>query len=290
MIMKILIIGCNGQLGYDMVSIYNAERYTVNGIDYPEIDITDRSLTETIIKDITPNIIINCAAYTAVDACEDNSNTAFAVNAEGIANIACSAELIHARVVHISTDYVFDGLKNSPYIESDITNPQSVYGKSKLEGEKRLSSITDKHYIFRIAWLYGTHGSNFVKTIRHLALKKQREGQPLRVVNDQFGTPTYTRDICKQIMRVLPTDQFGLYHCTNEGECTWYDFACHIVNHFNIDIKILPCSTAAFPRPAPRPPYAVLGNYRLKSLGIHSMLHWKDAFNTFIEKTKENEL
>lgn len=288
--MKILIIGCNGQLGYDMVLVCKKKGHTVFGIDLPEIDITNRTSVRNTIKKINPDTIINCAAYTAVDECENNQETAYAVNAEGVANIAHAANSINATVVHFSTDYVFDGLKSSPYIESDVTNPQSVYGKSKLEGEKQLLSITDKHFIFRIAWLYGNHGNNFVKTIHNLALSKLKKNQPLKVVNDQFGTPTYTKNICSQILSVIPTDNFGIYHCTNEGECIWFDFASYIAKHLKLNIEIIPCSTTEFPRPAPRPPYSVLENNHLKSLGLNCMPHWKEAFKAFIEEIEENGL
>ena len=287
--MKTIIIGCNGQLGYDMVSVFKTEGHMVQGIDLPDIDITDLTSVKTTIKKINPDIIINCAAYTAVDDCENNEETAFAVNAEGIANIANAAESIGAPVVHFSTDYVFDGLKKSPYIESDATNPQSVYGKSKLEGEHNLIKSTKKYFIFRISWLYGRHGNNFAKTIRKVALQKLKSNEPLKVVNDQFGTPTYTKSVCKQILSVIFTDNFGIYHCTNEGECTWFDFAKYITESFTINSEIIPCTTAEFPRPAPRPPYSVLENNCLKTSGLNNMPHWKDAFKVFIEEINENE-
>ena len=288
--MKILVIGCNGQLGYDMVSFYKTKGYNTYGVDLPEIDITDPASVKNTINKITPDTIINCAAYTAVDECENNQKTAYSINAEGVVNIAHAAHSMNATVVHFSTDYVFDGLKGCPYIESDKTNPLSVYGKSKLEGEKQLSSITDKYFIFRIAWLYGNHGKNFVKTIYHLALSKLKKNQPLKVVNDQFGTPTYTKSICNQIDSVIRTDNFGIYHCTNEGECSWFDFANYITKHLNLNIEIIPCTTTEFPRPAPRPPYSVLENNHLKSLGLNCMPLWKEAFKTFIEEIEENGL
>lgn len=288
--MKTLIIGCNGQLGHDMVSVFKTEGHITQGIDLPDMDITNRTSAETTIKEINPDIIINCAAFTAVDDCENNEETAHAVNAGGVANIANAAESIDAPLVHFSTDYVFDGLKKSPYIESDVTNPQSVYGKSKLEGEHNLIKSTGKYFIFRISWLYGRHGNNFVKTIRRVALQKLKNNEPLKVVNDQFGTPTSSISVCKQILPVISTNNFGIYHCTNEGECTWFDFAGYIIKHLNITVEIIPCTTAEFPRPAPRPPYSVLENNHLKSLGLNNMPHWNKAFKTFIEEINESEL
>jgi len=290
--MNITIIGCNGQLGHDMVSACAAEGHRTQCIDRPDIDITDRALTEKKVREADTECIINCSAYTAVDACETNEKTAYAINADGVANIARAAKLTGASVVHISTDYVFDGTKTIPYVETDAANPQSVYGKSKLAGENYLMSILDKHYIFRIAWLYGKHGANFVKTIRTLARQRAQKRQPLFVVNDQLGAPTCTKDVCRQVLTLLSRrpDQYGLYHCSNKGICSWYEFACYIVKMFNIDAEIKPCTTAEFPRPAQRPAFSVLENHRLVSLGIHIMPHWKEAFNRFIKEIQESDL
>lgn len=287
--MNITIIGCNGQLGYDMVSLCEADGNRVYGIDYPDIDITDRISTEIALKKSLPELIINCAAYTAVDDCERNQKEAIAVNAGGVANIAEVAKSLSIPMVQISTDYVFDGHKKSPYLESDKPNPQSVYGKSKLEGEKRLCAITEKHFLFRIAWLYGSHGKNFVKTIHSLGKEMHQKKRPLKVVNDQFGTPTYTKDICRQILKAFQTGIYGTYHCTSEGECSWYDFACYILNSFNIATEVIPCSTEEFPRPAQRPPYGVLENMHLKSLNINIMPHWQKAFDAFVSEVSSND-
>lgn len=284
--MKIAVIGCNGQLGYDMVSVCRSKGYTVTGIDYPAIDIKDQQLTNTIIKNIMPDVIINCAAYTDVDSCESNIQEAYSVNSSGVANIANAAKSIGTKIVHISTDYVFDGKKHSPYIETDIPNPMSVYGKSKLDGELEFIKITEKYFIFRIAWLYGINGTNFVKTIRKLADKRQKLKLPLKVINDQIGTPTYSKDVCEQIMEIIPTQNFGIYHCTNEGECSWYEFAHQIIDFFNIQVELLPCHTGEFNLPAPRPAYSVLENSHLKSLGIHLMPYWKESLNHFLKEIK----
>ncbi len=288
--MKILIIGCNGQLGQDMVTMCRSYGHEITTIDYPDIDITKREMTDTVIKKSTPNLIINCAAYTAVDDCESNQKKAYSINADGIENIAAGALHVDSGVVHFSTDYVFNGKKGLPYIESDPTNPESVYGKSKRAGEIKLSDITPKHYIFRIAWLYGAHGANFVKTIHRIALRNKEEKKPLRVVNDQFGTPTWTKDICRQVLSVITDNRFGIYHCTGEGVCSWYDFACAIVKAYNIDVTVEPCTTEEFPRPAPRPPFSVLENNHLKSLGINLMPHWQDSFGAFMQEIRNSEI
>jgi dTDP-4-dehydrorhamnose reductase len=211
--------------------------------------------------------IINCAAYTAVDACETDRDRAFAVNADGAGLLACSARAHDCSFVHFSTDYVFDGTKTGPYIESDPANPVSVYGKSKLEGELLVRNNCKQSFIFRIAWLYGTGGSNFVKTIRNVARK---------------NAAAYTADVCRQTLRMIETPHFGLYHSTSEGECSWFDFASEIVRCAGIPAQVQPCTTAEFPRPAPRPANSVLENGGLKRLGLNFMPHWKEAFAAFL--------
>lgn len=279
---SILIIGSNGQLGSDMVMLSKQAGFNVSEIDFPQIDITDPSMTERCIIDFKPDYVINCAAYTAVDDCETHQETAFAVNALGAQNIALSAKKAGAVMVHISTDYVFDGKKDSPYLEQDQTAPLTAYGKSKLEGERLIAASCEKYQIFRIAWLYGISGNNFVKTIRNVAQKKMQQKQPLTVVNDQFGTPTYTREVCAQILKMITQPYYGIFHCTNEGYCSWYDFAQEIISAAGIEVELVPCTTEDFPRPAPRPHYSVLENANLKKLNMNIMKDWKEAFKSFL--------
>jgi dTDP-4-dehydrorhamnose reductase len=278
----ILIIGSNGQLGSDMVRIAAQGDRRVVGIDYPQIDITDAKGTlHTIIRH-SPSVIINCAAYTAVDACESDRASAFALNSEGVAALAHAAVECDAELVHISTDYVFDGNKRGAYTEEDEPNPVSVYGKSKYEGERRLAEIMQRWYIIRIAWLYGVQGENFVKTICRLSRRQAEQNKPLRVVNDQWGSPTWTQQVCNQILRILALDTaYGIYHCTAEGKCTWYDFALRITQRYSLPADIEPCTSEAFPRPAPRPHNSVLENRMVKKRGINSMLRWDTAFEEF---------
>jgi dTDP-4-dehydrorhamnose reductase len=280
--MRILIMGSNGQLGSDMVKLCGQKGHDAHGVDVPDIDIRSKDSVSHAVQSVLPELIINCAAYTAVDACESNTDAAFAVNADGVAHLACVAREAGIGMVHFSTDYVFDGAKGRPYIETDATNPLSVYGASKLAGEQRLQEILDKCYIFRISWLYGAGGSNFVKTIRRAAAEKKAAGEPLKVVADQKGTPTYTIDICRQVLAVIGHEQFGLYHCTSEGECSWYDFACHILNASGTDVDIVPCKTADYPVAAPRPLYSVLENMRLKECDFHCMRPWQEGFGDFL--------
>ncbi|MCU0608944.1 MAG: dTDP-4-dehydrorhamnose reductase [Chitinispirillaceae bacterium] len=284
--MRILVAGSNGMLGTDMTALARAAGHDVIGLDFPDIDITHSDSIRRHCDAIKPDAIINCAAYTAVDACETNEAIAYSVNTEGVGNLAQCAQEAGCTLVHISTDYVFDGTKRSPYIESDQTNPASIYGKSKLEGEKLVIKHCSRYFILRIAWLYGLHGNNFVRTIRTIAAKNSSGDKPLRVVSDQRGTPTYTVDVCRQTLRLLTTDHFGLYHATNEGSCSWYNFASAIVAAAGIPVRVEPCSTTEFPRPAPRPANSVLENAGLKKLGLNIMQEWSVAWQEFLKSEK----
>ncbi|MFP4416294.1 MAG: dTDP-4-dehydrorhamnose reductase [Chitinispirillaceae bacterium] len=287
--MKILVIGSKGQLGSDMCISCRKHGHQVWPVDVPDIDITTESSVRDVISGLKPEVVINCAAFTDVDACEQRQELAFAVNGIGVENIGRQSATVGSRVIHISTDYVFDGTKKSAYIETDSPCPQSIYGKSKLAGEEALGRTNEKSAILRVAWLYGVYGKNFVKTIRRVARQKAQEGAKLSVVNDQFGTPTYTGDVCAQTLKILQDDYYGIFHCTNEGECTWFDFASHIIDCSGISVQIEPCTTDAFPRPAPRPHNSVLENKRLKEAGIHCMRDWKDAFASFLKEEKVSE-
>lgn len=277
--MKICIIGHKGMLGQDMMIEAQKENHDVVGVDIDEIDITKLDSVLEVIGKIEPDVIINCAAYTAVDLCEEKVDLAHAVNGAGPGNIGMVAKELNIKVVHISTDYVFDGDSKDAYIEDSLTNPKSVYGKSKLAGEQKLIAATDKFYILRIAWLYGEHGNNFVKTISNLA--KDRDS--LKVVNDQFGSPTWTVNVCSQILKILKSGDYGIYHATSEGACSWFDFTKYILESYKIECEVLPCTTDEFPRPAPRPAYSVLENGNLKKQKINIMPHWKEAFDKYVE-------
>jgi len=281
-IMKILVIGSGGQLGHDFVDQAKLCGHAVTPVDYPQIDIRDESSVRSHIRAASPDVVINCAAYTAVDDCETQRDMAMALNADACGNLARCAREHSSLLVHISTDYVFDGKASAPYTEECGTNPQSVYGLSKLRGEEIITEQYDNSMIFRIAWLYGVHGNNFVKTIRRVAASNAKENRPLRVVNDQFGTPTWTVDVCRQILSVLSIKERGVFHCTSEGACSWYDFAKEIVAVSGISAEVQPCTTAEFQRPAPRPQYSVLENARLKSIGANIMPDWRAGFGEFL--------
>ena len=280
--MKLLIIGSNGQLGYDFVNMASAAGHTVIPVDYPQIDICSEQSVESAVAAARPDAIINCAAFTAVDDCETATDKAFALNAEACGYLAASAKKHSATLVHFSTDYVFDGRASQPYTEKCQTNPQSVYGKSKLRGEEIITGLYDNVMIFRIAWLYGAHGNNFVKTIRRIAYDRASEGKPLRVVNDQFGSPTWTVSVCRQVLAILNKPARGIFHCTSEGSCSWYDFARIITVAYGIYVDLEPCTTEEFPRPAPRPHYSVLENAHLKSIRANIMPDWYKGFREFL--------
>ncbi|MDD5672772.1 MAG: dTDP-4-dehydrorhamnose reductase, partial [Chitinivibrionales bacterium] len=285
--MKLLVIGCKGQLGSDMVVLARKAGHEVVCTDTPDIDIADAHSVKAALMRCDPEGVVNCAAYTNVDGCETNRELAFAVNAAGAGNVAAAADAVGALTMHISTDFVFDGLLGRSLTESDTPNPQSVYGKSKLEGERLVLANTRRAQIFRIAWLYGLHGNNFVKNIRAIAQKKSGSGEVLKVVDDQFGTPTFTREVCRQILAMLSVGEYGVFHGTAEGYCSKFDFARHIIKKAGIPLEIVPCTTDEFPMPARRPVFGVLENSRLKALGKNVMVDWKAAFEEFLEAEKK---
>ena len=277
---KILVTGCNGQLGREINSFYKDR----NGIELINTDVDELDITN--IKDVTdlvesekPYAIINCAAYTAVDACETNEDIAFKVNVIGPRNLSIAARAVGARMIHISTDYVFDGTKQTPYYESDPICPQSVYGKTMAEAEKMVTMFADRFFIFRTAWLYGD-GKNFVRTM----LRLSKDHDEVRVVNDQFGTPTSTAELVKAIDSIMFTRNYGIYHATCEGSCNWAEFASEIFKLAGKDTKVIGISTAEYGAPANRPAHSILENRMLKAVGGYTFCDWHDAIKTYLEQ------
>jgi len=264
-----------------MTAMAAADGHAVTGVDLPECDITDEAAAARTVREAGPDLVINCAAYTAVDDCEKNAELAFRVNRDGAGYAAAAAHRSGAAFVHFSTDYVFDGASGRPYAETDRPNPLTVYGKSKLAGELAAAAACPRHQILRTAWLYGREGANFVKAILRNAARCAREGKPLRVVNDQHGTPTWSVDLCRQALALAGLEQWDVFHATSEGACTWFDFAVRIVAAAGIRVEVQPCTTREFPRPAPRPAHSVLENARLKTLGRNVMPPWDLAFDRF---------
>lgn len=275
--MKVLVTGATGQLGRDAVDILS-RRHVVVALGRKQLDISDLDAVIRRVGEIRPDIVVNAAAYTRVDMCEENVDLAYRVNAVGARNMAIACLENNARLVHISTDYVFDGEKGRPYTEFDRTNPLNVYGRSKLAGEELVKEILPRHYIVRTSWLYGAEGNNFVKTV----VKLSRERDSLQVVDDQTGTPTYTRDLVKAIERLIQTDNYGTFHCSNNGECTWYQFAREIFRLMGIGVRVYPVTTEKLARPAARPRYSVLDNYMLRLTIGDSMRSWKEALEEYL--------
>ena len=284
--MKILITGAKGMLGTDLLRELSGTDECV-GVDLDELDITDLAASLAFIKNLKPGLIINAAAYTNVDACESNADLAFKVNAIGARNMAVASGEYQIPFLHFSTDYVFDGEKGSPYIETDPANPASVYGHSKLEGENYVRQLTNRYYIVRIQWLYGKHGKNFVSTI----IRAAREKGELKVVNDQWGSPTYTRDVCKTVSRLIRQPGYGTYHVTNGGIITWHAFTEEILRRANITgVKLAPCTTEEFPRPAKRPKYSALMNRNLSLCGFEPMRPYSEALADYLKECVDGEI
>ena len=289
--MKILITGSNGQLGKELVNQLEAINQSINQPKYvilattrSDLDISNQTNVDNFILHNKPDVVVNCAAYTKVDACEDNIEIAYKINALGVRNLAIASEKVNAKLIHISTDYVFNCFSKYPYREDNKTEPNSVYGKSKLMGEKFVEQFSHKYFILRTAWLYG-NGNNFVKTMIKLSL----ENKEVNVVNDQFGTPTSTVDLAKIIIRIMETEHYGVYHATCEGECSWYDFAKKIFKLKNIDIKVNPIKSNEFKCKAPRPLYSVLDNFMLKLIGLNSFRKWEESIEEYLERYDINE-
>ena len=274
---KVLITGANGQLGRELTKQLRDKKVELILTDTGELDITNSAVVYFKVKDMKPDIIINCAAHTAVDKCETERDQAYKINTIGAKNLAEAAYSIGAELVQVSTDYVFDGKALKPITEFDNPNPQSVYGSSKLQGEILVRNLNPKSYIVRTGWLYG-HGDNFVKNIINLS----KTNKSLKVVNDQFGTPTSTVDLSRVIIKLLEEKNYGLFHCTCKGETTWYDFTKEIFKLKGINTEVIPCNTEEFPRPAKRPRYSVLENYMLKLTTGDNTRSWEEAIKEYL--------
>ncbi|WP_405273956.1 dTDP-4-dehydrorhamnose reductase [Methanobrevibacter sp.] len=279
--MKILITGSNGMLGHDLEKVLK-DKHELILTTSKTLDITDKDKTMEIIKENNPDIVINSAAYTDVDGCETNQDLAYAVNGHGVENLALACRQIDCPLVHVSTDYVFDGTARDPIPEDGEIGPISVYGKSKLMGEQAIQEILDKYFIVRTAWLYGINGKNFPKTMLELA-----ENHPeITVVYDEVGTPTYTPDLAYGISQLIETDFYGIYHLTNSGSCSWCEFARYIFEIADRDVNVVPVTASEFSRPAPRPSYSVLMNKKWIENGFEPLRDYKEAISEYIELIK----
>ncbi len=274
----ILVVGANGMLGRDLMTLLGSR---ARGVDIDDIDITDLQSTERVVRALHPSVVVNCAAYTDVDGCEANVETAMQVNGEGVGHLAMATRTIGARLVQISTDYVFDGAKGSPYLEDDPPCPLNVYGESKLAGEMN-AAVNPDHLIVRTQWLYGRHGKNFVETMLRLA----REKDELTVVDDQFGSPTWTVDLARAIVALIDTGCTGIYHAANAGFCSWNGFARAIFQETGVDIPVRGMTTEQLNRPARRPLYSTLDCTRLEQDAGFRPQPWRDALRAYlVERT-----
>ena len=295
--MKVVVIGANGQLGMDLMAVFGDQsplayakaQASVVGLIHGDIEITDRDSVASVLGEVKPDLVINTAAYHKVDDCEKNPDRSFQVNAIGALNLAVVTESMNIDLLHISTDYVFDGKKKAPYVETDLPNPLNVYAVTKVAGEHFIAAHSSRYYIVRSSGLYGHNkcrakGRNFIDTMLMLVKEKKE----VRVVQDEELTPTYTYHLAQQIRELVQTRAYGLYHITNNGSCSWYEFAKAIFENAGIAVTVTPTTVKEFSSPIKRPHYSVLENAKLQSLGIDHMPMWRESLSHyFMRKAKQ---
>lgn len=277
---RILVTGVNGQLGYDIVKELRKRGFEAIGVNRESMDLTNSEDIKKAIYNQNLDGIIHCAAYTAVDAAEDNIELCERVNAFAVKEIAIYAKELDIPIIYISTDYVFDGSKQGIYIEDDKTCPINVYGSSKCCGEEYVRDILDKYFIVRISWVFGENGNNFIDTMLRLA----KDRDELNVINDQVGSPTYTKHLAPLLVDMIESDKYGTYHVTNEGFCSWYEFAKEIFKLSNIDINVNPITTDKYPTKAKRPLNSKMSKQKLINNGFKKLPIWQDALREYLEK------
>ncbi|MED0676154.1 dTDP-4-dehydrorhamnose reductase [Aneurinibacillus thermoaerophilus] len=282
--MKVLVTGGKGQFGYDVTQMLQGAGHRVFSYGREELDITDQKQVQYTMEEVQPDVVIHAAAYTKVDLAETEVDTAYKVNALGTRNVAVAAEACRAKLVYISTDYVFDGQAAGPYHEFAPTNPQSIYGKSKLAGESFVQQLCSRFFIVRTSWVYGKYGHNFVKTMLRLA----GERDELNVVHDQVGCPTYTVDLAAFVLNLIETEAYGIYHASNTGSCSWYEFACAIFEEAEIKIKVNPIPTSEYPLPAPRPANSVFEHMMIRLQEMKPLRPWRIALQEFIQDIRKS--
>lgn len=278
--MKVLVTGVKGQLGYDVVKECEKRNIEAIGVDVEEMDITDASKVEEVIKSSNIDAVIHCAAWTAVDKAEDEVELCTKVNVDGTRNIAKVCKELSIKMMYISTDYVFDGQGEQLWNEYDQRNPLNVYGKTKCEGEMAVEELVEKRFIVRIAWVFGVNGNNFIKTM--LRLGKERGA--VSVVSDQIGSPTYTYDLARLLVDMIETDKYGIYHATNEGLCSWYEFACEIFKQANLEVEVTPVNSSQFPTKAKRPFNSRMSKTELDKNGFKRLPTWQDALSRYLKE------
>lgn len=281
--MNILVTGASGQLGHDLMIELAGRGHGTIGVSSKELNLTDPDAVHRYITDLRPDAVMHCAAYTAVDMAEDDTETCLAVNHLGTEAIAKACAEIGCKLLYISTDYVFPGDGERPWEPEDTTAPLNLYGKSKLLGELAVSEATDKHFIVRISWVFGINGKNFVKTMLRLGAEREQ----LTVVNDQFGSPTYTKDLAVLLADMIVTEKYGTYHATNEGVCSWYEFARAIMEQAGLPAKVLPVSSDQYPSRAIRPSNSRMSKQKLTENGFQRLPRWEDALHRYLLELEE---
>ena len=278
--MRVFVTGVKGQLGYDVMNELEKQGLEGIGVDIDEMDITDADQVNKVIKEAAPDAVIHCAAYTAVDAAEDNEEICRKVNAQGTENIAKVCEELDIKMMYISTDYVFNGQGERPWEPDDEREPLNVYGQTKYEGELAIEEHVKKFCTVRIAWVFGVNGKNFIKTMLNLG----KTHDHLTVVNDQTGSPTYTYDLARLLVDMIQTDKYGRYHATNEGLCTWYEFACEIFKQAGMDVSVAPVSSDEYPAKAKRPSNSRMDKSKLTANGFQPLPTWQDALSRYLKE------
>ena len=279
--MRVFVTGVKGQLGYDVMNELEKQGLEGIGVDIDEMDITDADQVNKVIKEAAPDAVIHCAAYTAVDAAEDNEEICRKVNAQGTENIAKVCEELDIKMMYISTDYVFNGQGERPWEPDDERHPLNVYGQTKYEGELAVEELVEKIFTDRIAWVFGVNGKNFIKTM----LRIGKERGAASVVDDQIGSPTYTYDLARLLVDMIQTDKYGRYHATNEGLCSWYEFACEIFRAAGMDVKVTPVHSDEYPAAkAKRPMNSRMSKEKLTENGFERLPEWKDAVARYLKE------
>lgn len=279
--MKVLVTGVKGQLGFDVVNECKKRNIDAIGVDIEEMDITNSMQVSAVIKNANVDAVIHCAAWTAVDKAEDEEEACRKVNKTGTENVVAVCRELDIPIMYFSTDYVFDGQGEKPWKEYDQRNPLNVYGQTKYEGELAVEAYP-KHFIIRISWVFGVNGNNFIKTMLRLG----KERGEVSVVNDQIGSPTYTYDLAELCVDMIITDKYGTYHASNEGVCSWYDFACEIFKQADLDVKVTPVDSSKFPVKAIRPKNSRMSKSELDRQGFDRLPVWQDALNRYLNNFK----
>ncbi|MEH7274651.1 dTDP-4-dehydrorhamnose reductase [Neobacillus vireti] len=280
--MKVVVTGAAGQLGQDVLLELERKNHQAFGADRLQLDITKEEDVLAYISEVKPDVILHCAAYTNVDAAEENEDAAYQVNAAGTEYLAKAAKQVDAKLLYVSTDYVFDGTASKPYEVDEPTKPLGAYGRTKLAGEQLLQKHLDEFFIVRTAWVFGVYGNNFVKTMIRLGKERGEVG----VVHDQVGSPTYTADLAQFMVELMETDKYGIYHATNSGICSWYEFAVEIFKQADLKVTVNPLTSDQFPRPAARPKYSVLSKKMIEKQGLRPLRDWKEALAAYLAESR----